>query len=174
MSHPSTLTVRVARKQREALDIDSFELVAANGEPLPVFTAGAHVDVHLPGGLLRQYSLCNPPGETHRYQIAVLRDAHSRGGSQAMHDLVKAGDTLQISSPRNHFELVPDAQRHVLLAGGIGVTPLLCMAEQLVSTAANFELHYCVRSRERTAFEARIANSRLAPHVKFHWDDGPA
>ena len=174
MNHPSTLSVRVARKQREALDIESFELVAADGAALPAFTAGAHVDVHLPGGLVRQYSLCNSPGETHRYQMAVLRDAHSRGGSQAMHDLVHEGDTLQISPPRNHFALAPDAQRHVLLAGGIGVTPLLCMAEQLVSTAANFELHYCARSRKRTAFEARIANSTLAPHVKFHWDDGPA
>ena len=173
MNHPSTLSVRVARKQREALDIDSFELVAADGAPLPAFTAGAHVDVHLPGGLVRPYSLCNPPGETHRYQMAVLRDAHSRGGSQAMHDLVHEGDTLQISPPRNHFALAPNAQRHVLLAGGIGVTPLLCMAEQLLSTAANFEMHYCTRSRERTAFEARIANSPLAPHVKFHWDDGP-
>jgi vanillate O-demethylase ferredoxin subunit len=168
----SNLTVRVARKQREALGIDSFELVAADGAALPAFAAGSHIDVHVPGGLVRQYSLCNHPSETQRYQIAVLRDANSRGGSRAMHDSVQEGDSLQISPPRNHFALEQGAQRHLLLAGGIGVTPLLCMAEALLSDAGNFELHYATRSPERTAFADRIASCGLANHTHFHFDDG--
>ena len=130
MKPSGTLTVRVSRKQNEALDIDSFELVAADGSVLPPFSAGSHIDVHLPGGWVRQYSLCNNPTESHRYLIAVLRDPNSRGGSKAMHELVNEGDALHISPPRNHFALAHDAQRHILLAGGIGITPILCMADR--------------------------------------------
>lgn len=174
MSPAPTLAVRVARRQREALDIDSFELVAADGGALPAFTAGAHIDVHIPGGWVRQYSLCNAPGESHRYLIAVLRDAQSRGGSAAMHSGVAAGDLLQISPPRNHFALAADGRRHRLFAGGIGVTPLLSMAASLQVSGADFELHYSARSAERTAFRAQIAESALGRHVRFYWDDaGP-
>src|SRR5450830_1969038 len=123
MSHLSTLSVRVARKALEAADICTFELVDVNGGPLPAFSAGSHVDVQLPGGLTRQYSLCNDPQETHRYLIGVLRDPASRGGSQAMHELVTEGQVLQISTPKNHFPLSHEAKRSLLLAGGIGVTP---------------------------------------------------
>ena len=149
MSNASTLSVRVARKATEALDISTFELVEVNGGPLPAFAAGSHVDVQLPGGLTRQYSLCNDPKETHRYLIGVLRDPASRGGSQAMHEQVQEGQVLQISAPKNHFPLAHDAKRSLLLAGGIGVTPILCMAERLAITGADFEMHYCTRSRER-------------------------
>lgn len=172
MSNVPTISVRVARKQPEADDIVSFELVADNGQSLPAFSAGSHVDVQLPGGVSRSYSLCNPPHENHRYLIAVLRDAASRGGSQAMHDGVHEGQLLQISAPKNHFELAHDAKRHLLLAGGIGVTPLLCMAERLAVMGADFELHYCTRSLERTAFVDRIAQSGFAGQVQFHHDDG--
>ena len=174
MSNQPTISVRVARKQQEALDICSFELVAEDGAPLPVFSAGSHVDVHLPGGLIRPYSLCNPPGESHRYLIGVLRDPGSRGGSQAMHDQVHQGQTLEISAPNNHFALAHDARKHLLLAGGIGVTPILCMAERLANTGADFEMHYCTRSLDRTAFHQRIAASSFAPKVQFHFDDGAA
>ena len=174
MSAPSSLQVRVARKAVEALDICSFELVAADGRPLPPFSAGSHVDVQLPGGLTRQYSLANDPTESHRYLIAVLRDAASRGGSAAMHDAVHEGDTLTISAPKNHFPLAHDATRHLLLAGGIGVTPILCMAERLAVTGADFEMHYCTRSRSRTAFHERIRASGFAGRVHFHFDDGDA
>jgi vanillate O-demethylase ferredoxin subunit len=176
----ATLTVRVARKTQETLDICSFELVAADGDALPAFTAGAHLDVHLPGGLMRQYSLCNAPGETQRYLIAVLRDAASRGGSLAMHDNVQEGQTLQISAPKNHFPLAPQASgdatagatRSLLLGGGIGVTPILAMAEQLSASGAAFDMHYCTRAAERTAFVERIAASPFAAHVHHHYDDG--
>jgi vanillate O-demethylase ferredoxin subunit len=170
----ATLSVCVARKAVEAEGICSFELVSADGAPLPAFSAGSHVDVQLPGGLTRQYSLCNDPTETHRYLIAVLRDPASRGGSRAMHDAVKEGDALTISTPKNHFALAHEAGSHLLLAGGIGITPLLCMAERLANVGAQFEMHYCTRSRPRTAFVERIAASAFAPRVQFHHDDGPA
>ncbi|MDB5885193.1 MAG: ferredoxin [Polaromonas sp.] len=173
-NHQPTIPVRVVRKQQEALDICSFELVAEDGAPLPAFSAGSHVDVHLPGGLTRPYSLCNPPGENHRYLIGVLRDPASRGGSVAMHDQVAEGQQLQISAPVNHFALAHDAKCHLLLAGGIGVTPILCMAERLANTGADFEMHYCTRSPDRTAFHQRITGSSFAPRVHFHFDDGAA
>jgi len=168
------LSVRVARKSIEAEDICSLELVSADGTPLPAFAAGSHIDVQLPGGPTRQYSLCNDPAETHRYLIAVLRDARSRGGSAAVHERVKVGDTLVISAPKNHFALAHDASSHLLLAGGIGVTPLLCMAERLAHAGADFEMHYCTRSPARTAFRQRIAAAPFASRVAFHFDDGEA
>jgi vanillate O-demethylase ferredoxin subunit len=166
------ITVKVARKKQEALDIASFELARPDGAPLPAFSAGSHIDVQVPGGLTRQYSLCNDAGENHRYRIAVLRDAKSRGGSVGMHDAVQEGDTLQISEPRNHFPLV-HAQRTVLLAGGIGVTPLLCMAQRLQAIGSAFEMHYCTRSEGRTAFCDEIRASAFTAKVHFHFDDGP-
>jgi vanillate O-demethylase ferredoxin subunit len=173
MSNASTLSVRVARKATAATDICTLELVAAQeGAPLPAFSAGSHVDVHLPGGVTRQYSLCNDPQETHRYLIAVLRDPASRGGSQVVHEQVHEGDTLQISAPKNHFPLAHEAQRSLLLGGGIGITPILCMAERLAVTGADFALHYCTRAPERTAFRERIAASSFADRVQFHFDDG--
>ena len=170
----ATLTVRVARKTVEAVDICSFELVAADGSALPSFSAGSHVDVQVPGGLTRQYSLCNDPSESHRYLIGVLKDAATRGGSKAMHEQLGEGDMLTISAPKNHFALAHDAKRHLLLAGGIGITPILCMAERLAVIGAGFEMHYCTRSRERTAFVKRIARASFAPRVFHHFDDGPA
>lgn len=170
----SMISVRVARKQVEAIDICSFELVAEAGMALPGFAAGSHVDVLLPGGITRQYSLCNNPTENHRYLIGVLRDPASRGGSRAMHDAVQEGDCLRISAPKNHFPLAHEARRHLLLAGGIGITPILCMAERLANIDASFEMYYCTRSRDRTAFHQRIVQSGFAAAAHFHFDDGPA
>lgn len=167
------LRVRVARKVPEAQDITSFELVAEAGGELPQFEAGAHIDVHIPDGPVRQYSLCNAPGERHRYQIAVLREVASRGGSVRMHEQVQEGDTLTISAPRNHFPLHEEAAYSVLLAGGIGVTPLIVMAERLQAIGHPFELRYFTRTAARTAFLQRIRDSRFNEHVRVHHDDGP-
>jgi vanillate monooxygenase ferredoxin subunit len=169
----SDLRVRVGRKTSEAVDIATLELINVDDRPLPAFSAGSHIDVHLPNGLTRQYSLCNAPSEGHRYLIGVLRDPESRGGSQAMHEQVKEGDVLHISAPKNHFPLAHEATHSVLIAGGIGVTPILCMAERLAVTAASFEMHYCTRSPERTAFRERITASSFSSRVHFHFDDGP-
>jgi vanillate monooxygenase ferredoxin subunit len=168
-----SLAVKVLRKKQEAQDIASFELARADGGPLPAFSAGSHIDVELPGGLTRQYSLCNDSVEQHRYRIAVLRDAASRGGSVAMHEAVNEGDTIHISEPRNHFPL-QHAQRSLLFAGGIGVTPLLCMAQRLAKIGADFTMHYSTRSPERTAFREEIAESTFASNVQFHFDSGTA
>ncbi len=169
----STIEVKVANRVCEADGICSYELVRTDGQALPPFEAGAHIDVHLAGNLIRQYSLCNAPGETHRYQIGVLRDADSRGGSQAMHDHVDLGSVLQISAPKNHFPLV-ETQRTVLLAGGIGVTPILAMAESLAARGAAFEMHYCARSPEKAAFKERLATCGFAAQVQVHYDSGEA
>jgi ferredoxin-NADP reductase len=158
----STFQVRVARRTHEAEDICSYELVRVDGAPLPSFEAGAPVDVHLPNNLVRQYSLCNAPGETHRYLIGVLRDA----GSRAMHDDIDTGSILQISEPKNHFPLVA-AGRTLLMAGGIGVTPILAMAEALAARGAASEMHYCARAPERAAFRERIGASGFADLVHF-------
>ncbi len=166
----SELTVRVARKAAQTADIATFELVDAGDRPLPAFSAGSHIDVHLPDGLTRQYSLCNSPAEGHRYLIGVLRDPASRGGSAAMHEAVHEGDLLHISAPKNHFALAHGASHSVLVAGGIGVTPILCMAERLHATGASFEMHYCTRSAERTAFRDRIEGAGYADRVCFHFD----
>lgn len=166
------LRARIARKTIEAQDICGFELVAADGGALPPFDAGAHIDVHLGRGLVRQYSLCNDPQQAQRYRIAVLRDPASRGGSQAMHALTE-GQELDISAPRNHFPLASSAGRHLLLAGGIGITPLLAMAEQLARTEATFALHYCARSMDRTAFAQHLRQAAFADKVHIHHDDGP-
>lgn len=168
----ATLNVTVARKWQEAQDIYGFEFVDENGGALPPFSAGAHIDVHLPGGLIRQYSLCNDPARAQRYHIAVLRDENGRGGSRAIHDQVEQGDALKISAPRNHFALAHDAPHHLLIAGGIGITPILCMAERLFHADEAFDLHYCTRSRERTAFVERIATSPFSERTAFHFDDG--
>ena len=165
------LTVRVARKQVEADNIVSFELVPADGGELPAFSAGSHIDVEVQPGLVRQYSLCNPSAERHRYLIAVLREPKSRGGSVAMLDRVAEGQQIRISEPRNHFQLVADARRVKLFAGGIGVTPILCMAERLANSEIPFSFHYANRSRGRTAFLQRIQSSAFASQVTFHFDD---
>lgn len=168
------IDVIVTRKQREAEGICSFELAAANQSSLPPFSAGAHIDVHLANGLVRQYSLCNHPDEQHRYLIAVLRDPASRGGSQFMHELVEEGSQLRISEPRNLFPLAHEAAYSMLFAGGIGITPILCMAERLAHSGMKFELHYSGRSAERMAFVERIRHSAFADCVHLHIDTGEA
>lgn len=165
--------VRVTRKWQEAEGIFGFELDDVLGGNLPPFSAGSHVDVHVPGGLVRQYSLSRLSGTRGGYEIAVLREPESRGGSATLCGLVKEGDTLEISAPRNHFPLQP-ANHTLLLAGGIGITPILCMAEQLAAQGASFELHYCSRSPDRMAFRDRIATSNFATRSFLHFDDGEA
>ncbi|MBA4327584.1 MAG: oxidoreductase [Polaromonas sp.] len=167
------IEVRVVQKAVEAVDICSLELASVSGEPLPAFSAGAHIDVHF-GGFVRQYSLCNNPSERHRYQVAVLREPTSRGGSAAIHDGLSPQQTLKISAPRNHFSLQQGVAHSLLLAAGVGITPIVCMAERLASSGMPFSMHYCTRSRERTAFRRRIEQSAFADAVSFHFDeDGP-
>lgn len=166
------LTVRVSARRQEARDIAGFDLVSIDGGTLPPFTAGSHIYVEAAPGVIRQYSLCNSPSERHRYQIAVLRESNSRGGSIAVHKRLLEGSTLRISAPKNQFPLDPTAKHSILLGGGIGVTPLISMAEILAANDASFEMHYCVRSRERAAFVSRLSVPPLVQHVCVHFDDG--
>jgi vanillate O-demethylase ferredoxin subunit len=167
-----TLDARVAQVRREADDIVSIELVHPHGEALPAFEAGAHVDVHVPGGFLRQYSLCNNPVERHRYVIAVLNEPAGRGGSAALQRITQ-GETLTISHPRNHFPLAGrEARSHLLLAGGIGVTPMMAMLAALDGRGATYRMHYCTRSPERTAFLERLRPHIEASRVIVHHDSG--
>jgi vanillate O-demethylase ferredoxin subunit len=165
----TTIPVRVKAIVEEAIDIKTYELVAADGSALPAFTPGAHIDVHLGAGLMRQYSLCNDPGECERYVIAVKKEPQSRGGSRRMSEGLKPGDLIEISAPRNHFALAPDASHSVLLAGGIGITPLLAMARQLAAAGARFELHYFTRSPAYTAFRALLSAAPFAGKVHLHF-----
>ena len=167
-------TVRVVGRREEAAGILSFELASPDGHDLPPFTAGAHIDVHIAAGLIRQYSLCNDPVERHRYVIAVLRDEGGRGGSIAMHEKVHVGQLLPISHPRNAFALNASTGHTLLMAGGIGITPLLAMAQSLSAARRDFTMHYCARNVERAAFLDRLAAADLAGRVHVHFDDGPA
>ncbi|HJP69477.1 MAG TPA: PepSY domain-containing protein [Sphingomicrobium sp.] len=165
---PARLKLRLVARHDESSNVTAFEFVDASGDHLPAFSAGSHIDLYLPGGITRQYSLCNDPRETHRYMIAVLLEANSRGGCVYLHHQLDVGDILEASYPRNHFPLAHGARHSVLIAGGIGITPLLCMAERLSNIGASFELRYCVRSIEDAAFHARISGSAFADRVTFH------
>src|SRR5712671_5580685 len=163
------LRVKVKQVRDEALEVRSFELVHADGGALPAFTPGSHIDVHVADGLVRQYSLCSPPGETASYRIAVKKEPASRGGSQAMHERVREGSELSISAPRNNFALDPRAGHHLLIAGGIGITPLLGMARHLLREGASFELQYFSRSIDHTAFHGLLSGPEFRGRVAFHY-----
>lgn len=163
-----TLKAFVHTLRFEAEDIISVELRPVAGAVFPAFAAGSHIDLHLPNGMSRSYSLCNPAGETHRYQVGVLKDKASRGGSRCVHEQLRVGMKLDISVPRNNFALHEDAAHTVLVAGGIGVTPLLCMGRRLQQLGRSFEVLYFARSRQSAAFQEEIA--ALGVPVHWHFD----
>ncbi len=166
------MQVRVAAKTLVAEGVATFDLVPVGGDSLPPFDAGAHIDVHVPDGPVRQYSLYELPAEPRRYRIGVLRDPASRGGSARLLEAVREGDVLAVSPPRNHFALAAGAQHSLLFAGGIGITPILCMAQQLAREQRSFDLHYCGRSLQRMAFVGNLRDASYAPNVHVHVDDG--
>ena len=151
-----TIPVLIRQIRQEAQDIHSFELVAADGGLLPGFEAGAHVDLDLPERMRRSYSLYGMPGERRCWRIAVKREAAGRGASAWLHDSARVGQTLQAFAPVNDFPLVEDAPASVLIAGGIGVTPVLAMIERLSALRRPWRLHYSVRSAHDLAFGERL------------------
>lgn len=167
------LDVRITHRQAVADGISQFVLQTLDGAALPAFTAGAHIDVALPNGAIRQYSLCNDPAERDRYELGILLEPEGRGGSRSAHESLVVGSRLRIGRPRNLFPLLP-ARHSILLAGGIGITPILAMAAQLTREDRSFELHYCGRSAGRMAFRDRLVASAYASCVHVHTDDGPA
>ncbi|MES2260010.1 MAG: PDR/VanB family oxidoreductase [Pseudomonadota bacterium] len=145
-----------------------LELRAADGSPLPQYQAGAHLDVSLGNGLVRQYSLCCKQPSGASYRIAVKREPQSRGGSEWLHSQARVGDTLRIGAPRNAFALAPDAPIHLLFAGGIGITPILSMAYELLRRGQPFRLAYFVRDEGNIAFAGEMAAMPLAAHTDIH------
>lgn len=164
--------VRIIQKRLEAEDVVSLRLRSLDGRPLPGFEAGAHIDIEVAPGVRRQYSLCSASGDAMEYEIAVLREPASRGGSKAVHDVLQVGQVVSISSPRNHFPLDPAATRSLLFAGGIGVTPIMAMAEELAGKESAFEMHYCARTPAKMAYRDRVGAGIFASHARLHFDDG--
>lgn len=164
-----TQDVLVKRIGYEAERINSYELIARTGGELAPFTAGSHIDLHLSNGMIRSYSLVNDQRERHRYVIAVNRDAESRGGSSFVHDTVKVGEIMTISRPCNNFALCEEAEHSVLIAGGIGITPLLSMVRRLEAIGCHWELFYAARTRGAAAFldELGAFRSNAGLHVDF-------
>jgi len=164
------LQVRAIRYQAEG--IHAFDLADPEGELLPEVEAGAHVDVHLPGGHVRSYSLAGDPSNRTRWTLGVLREAKGLGGSRAMHDNVRVGDVLTIGAPRNAFSIKPGADHIILLAGGIGITPLKAMAHVLVAQGRSVELHYCARSWRNVAFLDELQALLPEGGLQLHLDGG--
>ena len=145
------LTLRVDRRTTGAEGVVVLDLHADDGADLPAWSAGAHIDLRLPGGLTRQYSLCGNPAERAVWRVAVLREPESRGGSAHVHDELDEGADVEVRGPRNHFPLVA-APRYLFIAGGIGITPMLPMIDAAEAAGASWELHYGGRSRRSMAF----------------------
>jgi len=158
---PPPFPVRVLRIRKEAIDVKSFDLTSTTGDPLPEFTPGAHIDVRIAEHLVRQYSLCNGPRDTNYYRIFVKLEPQSRGGSEFMHSRVQEGDVLQIGGPRNNFPLRENARSSVLIAGGIGITPLVSMALHLMGLKRKFLLYYFARTRAHAAYHDFLSESRF-------------
>lgn len=172
LAAPPLMPLTVARAEPAALGIHTFELRHPEGAPLPPFTAGAHLTVRSPNGSLRKYSLCNDPAERDRYVIAVKRDPAGRGGSVDLVDHTRAGDTIEASAPHNAFELAVRARSFILVAGGIGITPIMSMARALNAEARQYRLYYCTRSPEVTAFRDELQSDAFRGKVVVHHDGG--
>jgi len=148
--------VRVIAKESAAQGVTALTLAHPDGRRLPDWAPGAHIDLMLPNGLTRQYSLCGDRWDAHTYRVAVLREPHGRGGSVYIHDHLAVGDLVGIGGPRNNFRMVPSS-RYLFLAGGIGITPLLPMIRQADSIAADWHLLYGGRTRDTMAFGDELA-----------------
>lgn len=158
---------RVVAVEELATDIRSLELAPLDNDGWPAAEAGAHIDLVLPNGLVRQYSVINP-GEPDRYIIAVLRESRGRGGSAYIFDELSEGDELRIGGPRNNFPLIDSGRPVCLIAGGIGVTPLLAMARVLARSNSPWRLYYCIRDRRQLAFGDLL--EQFEPHFDIHVD----
>ncbi|MGW0036798.1 cytochrome P450 [Gordonia sp. NPDC003376] len=164
--------VRIVERTPVAVGVLAFGFERVDGGALPDFEPGAHIDVEVRPGTVRQYSLCGDIGDTERYRIAVKLEAESRGGSASLHRDLQIGDTLTVSKPRNLFRLDEEGPRPVLFAAGIGITPILPMVRRLYERGADFVLHYSARSREHAAFIDELSVPGLTDHVRMHISEG--
>jgi ferredoxin-NADP reductase len=177
VSSESELTLQVTAKRTLSEAVVGLELRADDGSPLPAWEPGAHLDLELGPDLVRQYSLCGDPSDTGRYEVAVLREDHGRGGSAHVHDVLAEGDTVTVRGPRNHFALV-EADEYVFIAGGIGITPIRAMVGRVAGGGTPWSLAYGGRSRDRMAFRDELAGHgdavRLVPEDEAGLLDLPA
>lgn len=165
------IELRVSRVEQITPRIRLFDMTSRDGAALPSFTAGSHIDVELGNGEERSYSLLNDQGDTSRYVIAVLREQDGRGGSKWMHEVLQEGDVIRAAPPENDFRLSEAGDHHILIAGGIGITPILPMAARLRELGREYAIHYCARSAEEAAFAAELA-ARHGERANFHYDGG--
>src|SRR5690606_29252313 len=147
--------MQVAAIEPVAEGIVRLTLEDPRGRALPRWTPGAHIDLQV-GGYSRRYSLCGRRGDTARFEIAVLREPEGRGGSRYIHDELSPGSVVSVGGPKNHFRLDETADRYLLVAGGIGITPILAMADRLKELGRDYLLHYCGRARRTMAFLDRL------------------
>ncbi len=159
----------------QAQGIHTFEFRPKAGAQFPPFTAGSHIDLYLSNGMVRSYSLNNSQDDKNRYVVGINRDAASRGGSKHIHEQLRVGDVVTISAPRNNFELNEKAPHTVLIAGGIGVTPLYCMMQRLTAIGASWEVFYSARTHDLMAFHDDIdaLAKKAGRKAVFNFDQEP-
>jgi tetrachlorobenzoquinone reductase len=162
-----SIDVRLTAIRFAAVETNLYELSRPDGAALPAAEAGAHIGLHLPNGLFRQYSLLDASPNPASYTVGIKRDANGRGGSRYIHEQLRVGAALRIDAPRNNFPLVEDSRHTVLIAGGIGITPIWCMARRLQALGRDWTLHYACRSRPAAAF---VEPLQALGRVRFHFD----
>lgn len=166
-----SITTRVTAVEQVAHNVHAYTLACDDQSVLPEFSAGAHIDLLLENGLIRQYSLCSDPARRHEYQVAVLLEEEGRGGSAWIHQHLQQDCEVQINAPRNHFELNENANNYLLIAGGIGITPIMLMAARLQQLEKPFTLHYLSRTPEQAAFAEQLSQ-QLGEQIKCHYSYG--
>lgn len=169
---PGWIDVAVQERRDLGGSVSAFVLARTDGQALPRFEPGAHVDVEIAPGLTRQYSLCSDPGDLARYRIAVAKEPASRGGSSRIHKAWQAGTRLRMAPPRNHFRMSRRTAPVILIGGGIGITPLIPMAQALARSHAQFELHYLARSAAEAPFLAELQQGEAAQQLHVHLSQG--
>lgn len=167
------IQVRVTRAEKIADGIHLYEMRRPDGSDLPAFTAGSHINLRVPNGLMRKYSLCSDPAQRDHYQIAVKREDNGRGGSIYLIDHTKEGDEWFISAPDNAFALPQRGDNFIFIAGGIGITPFIAMIHALkADPAKKFKLYYCSRTPDMTAFREELSAPEFKGKVFIHYDGG--
>jgi ferredoxin-NADP reductase len=165
----ATIEVRLTAITYAARDTNLYEFRCLDGDSLPAAEPGAHIDIHLPNGLVRQYSLVHADPAPQAYVVGVKLDRAGRGGSRDMHARLRVGEILAVSRPRNNFPLVETQEPTILIAGGIGITPIWCMVQRLQANGRPWKLFYSCRSRQDAAFLRPL--QALGSSVELHFDD---
>jgi phthalate 4,5-dioxygenase reductase subunit len=167
------IPVEITRADEIADGIHLFEMRRKDGSELPAFTAGSHINLRVPNGLVRKYSLCSDPADRSHYRVAIKREDNGRGGSVYLIDNTKVGDEWMISAPDNAFALPQRGDNFIFIAGGIGITPFIAMIHALKDDPAKkFKLYYCSRTPEMTAFREELSAPEFKGKVIIHYDGG--